>query len=555
LRLILPSLLLLGAGLLLWRGGGRLRDWQRASRRGHALEARAQRFLEDPRTDRWVTIAEPDACFNGYTLVLVMRRIPALIDMNGAVHHVWPRVRCKSRARLLPNGDLIALCSDGAVRRYDWEGRLLWSFVPPQAGVRTFLHHDLQPLDNGDCLLLCRDIDSGLDSILQVDSEGREVWRWSIGDHLDDDLYSRTEVHGDWTHLNSLQILPPNPHFDHGDPRFAPGNILVSARNLNTIFIIDKESGEPVWRYSERLDRQHEALMIASGCPGAGNILLFNNGRENRYRERESVILEIEPLTRQVLCRYRVPFFYTVEGGVQQPLPNGNILITSSHGGRVFEIDPSAEIVWQWTPPFFPMRPIRYGPTDCRRFASLPPVEPPLPRREQAPFIDRDLFLFAPWAEAIERRRIAGRERALLRAGGHCETLLLPPTASLDLSFGLDPAALAHLPCDSLQVTFRAHLRRADAPPRELLVVSLTLPTRAPTWQEQRLSLDGYAYEEVTLCLEAVSTPPLAPEQLAAVALWGRPRIRQGETDAAALSPRALTPEERREWQAFGYTD
>ena len=40
--------------------------------------------------------------------------------------------------------------------------------------------------------------------------------------------------------------------------------------------------------------------------------------------------------------------FYSEAWGEQQPLPNGNVLITESYAGRVFEINRAGDIVWSW---------------------------------------------------------------------------------------------------------------------------------------------------------------------------------------------------------------
>jgi hypothetical protein len=39
---------------------------------------------------------------------------------------------------------------------------------------------------------------------------------------------------------------------------------------------------------------------------------------------------------------------FTKFRGKDQVLPNGNRLITESHAGRVFEIDPRGNIVWEF---------------------------------------------------------------------------------------------------------------------------------------------------------------------------------------------------------------
>jgi len=48
---------------------------------------------------------------------------------------------------------------------------------------------------------------------------------------------SKTDGLADWTHTNTVQELPPNHWYDEGDGRFKPGNVLISVRNQNTIYI------------------------------------------------------------------------------------------------------------------------------------------------------------------------------------------------------------------------------------------------------------------------------------------------------------------------------
>ena len=56
---------------------------------------------------------------------------------------------------------------------------------------------------------------------------------------------------GDWIHVNATSYLGPNKWFD-ADPKkyaaFNPENIIVSCRQTNTSFIIDKTTGKIVWR-------------------------------------------------------------------------------------------------------------------------------------------------------------------------------------------------------------------------------------------------------------------------------------------------------------------
>ena len=52
--------------------------------------------------------------------------------------------------------------------------------------------------------------------------------------------------------MNSVAPLPENKWYDAGDDRFKPGNILLNARNIDTIYIIDKQTKKIVWEYVNR---------------------------------------------------------------------------------------------------------------------------------------------------------------------------------------------------------------------------------------------------------------------------------------------------------------
>ena len=141
-------------------------------------------------------------------------------------------------------------------------------------------------------------------------------------------------------------MIPENNRYLSGDQRFRPGNLILLPRNFWQILIIDKLSAKVVWIYPEgitklplkgdRLVRGHEAHMISEGLPGAGNILLFDNGLEG-VRDY-SIIREIDPISKETVWRYedRKNFFGNAGGSVQR-LTNGNTLISQDRGGgRLF---------------------------------------------------------------------------------------------------------------------------------------------------------------------------------------------------------------------------
>jgi hypothetical protein len=271
--------------------------------------------------------------------------------------------------------------------------------------------------DHGNTLLLChknvhRPEISGHslldDTIIEVAWDGKIIWEWVCSDHFDElgfdesakntiarNPYTRNVAggHGDWMHLNSMSTLGPNRWFDAGDVRFHPDNIIWDARNANIIAIIDKKTGKIVWRLgpdysvSEQHHKlgwiigQHHAHLIPRGLPGEGNILLYDNGGSAGYGSPNpgspngvgnalrdhSRVLEFDPVTLDIVWS-NTPTSVGKHSGPPKPrgfsiyssfissaqrLLNGNTLITEGAGGRLFEVTPGYEIVWEYVSPFY----------------------------------------------------------------------------------------------------------------------------------------------------------------------------------------------------------
>jgi hypothetical protein len=187
------------------------------------------------------------------------------------------------------------------------------------------------------------------DRIVEVDWQGNILWSWHPHEHFDDLGFddaakaslrkdpnlrapgtgalgaTAAEGVGDWLHINSLSALGPNRHYDAGDQRFHPDNLIWDAREANIIAIVSKQTGKIVWKLGPRYDGtdaekklgwiigQHHAHLIPKGLPGAGNLLVFDNGGWAGYgtptpgapnglkiAQRDySRVLEIDPTTLQ----------------------------------------------------------------------------------------------------------------------------------------------------------------------------------------------------------------------------------------------------------------
>ncbi|MCI5066778.1 aryl-sulfate sulfotransferase [bacterium] len=348
-------------------------------------------------------VSDAERSSPGFTLYPVVGTAEVLLlSHHGEVVHRW-EVDAQ-RARLLPNGNLLVVHGSKwgtrvepwktlkfSVREYSWTGDLIWEYVSPHR-----IHHDVRRLKNGNTLFPVRRNLSPeyrqlithpkrvrleqirTDSIVEVTPNGEVTWEGKAEDIFDLNSCGfagcDNENPADWTHINTVSPLPENRWFREGDSRFRPGNLLTVLRNWWEIKIIDKRSKEEVWSfhgdYRGGLSGGHDAVMIEEGLPGAGNILVFDNGRYNH--QGESLILEIAPPTGEIVWKYEdgTNFFSNSAGSVQR-LPNGNTLISDDLNGRVFEVTEQRETVWEYKGSYRIARARRYSNSYTPQLATL----------------------------------------------------------------------------------------------------------------------------------------------------------------------------------------
>lgn len=499
----------------------------------------------------WIRRFRPGRASSGFNLVLYRRRVPMIIDMNGNIVHVWPNVRAIGRVRLHRDGRLAVIGTDNLVKEYDWDGNLTWFYQLPRKG--DFPHHDLHKLDNGNYLLLGFDIKTRADYVWEVNEQKEIVWEWWSLDHRQDfptwDFEST-----DPTHSNSIQVLPSNRWFDAGDERFRPGNILVSGRNLDTIFIIDRQTGEVVWTYADGLDRQHEAIMVSEDLLHAGLILIFNNGLEDRFAYRTSTVQAIDPVAAEVVWEYRAENFFSSVGGTAQPLLGNTILITSSQGGRVFEVMPDGRFVWEWAPPFKPMRVARLPYDHCPQLAAIErSPESRIRPGNRKPYIDHDLYRFE-FIQQAEKRKIEGRQKFLLRTLDACRELLMPVGPTLRVEFGLDRDRLEGR---DLGARFQLTVATEGQTPEMLVDVNVHSDEKE-LWHRRSISLAQFELQRLTMCLS--TSVEGATGEADHAAAWANPSIQsRRERLAQADRRRRISDQERRvreqNLEALGYVE
>jgi hypothetical protein len=287
-----------------------------------------------------------------------------------------------------------------------------------------------------------------MDAIVEVDRNGNVVWEYHFADHVVQDVSpdalnyvganntvadypGRIDINWgvvsrDYLHLNAIDYDP------------ASGHLAISSNRTNEIYIVDHDStfiagnpegslrlaasdsgnflyrfGNPAnydqgehphyakqnWSLEEfsghmQMGGNHDIQWIKDGLPGAGNLLLFNNGlsvpRGAGDSDPQAEILELNPyldgngvdqgsyvnppeagyrttmpgadvsgggrgtrqFSEQIVWMYHTTDgFSSHHGSAVQRMPNGNTMAQLARVGRLLEITPEGEVVWEYVNP------------------------------------------------------------------------------------------------------------------------------------------------------------------------------------------------------------
>ncbi len=284
--------------------------------------------------------------------------------------------------------------------------------------------------------------DGEMDAIVEVDMQGNVVWEWCFFDHVVQDVAPAKPnyvgqgktvadypgrinlnmpgkpLKRDWLHCNSLDYSAESGHLvinsvqgelyviDHdgtfvaGDPKASIAKAASAAGDFLYRF------GDPA-RYAQgdpprvlenwdsatsghkQMGGSHDVQWIRPGLPGAGHIMVFNNGQYLFQRTPQSSVLEINPfldangrdagkyvnppdagyrretydkdthneprqISKQVVWSFRSVNshgFFSHIGSSAQRLPNGNTFICSDTEGHFFEVTADGKLVWEYINP------------------------------------------------------------------------------------------------------------------------------------------------------------------------------------------------------------
>jgi hypothetical protein len=178
--------------------------------------------------------------------------------------------------------------------------------------------HELVPLPNGGWLMMSYNNRTGVDltglpnanpapgsnetitdcTLQEIGPGGELVWEWSASDHVDpitENTFPMSSVTGGGTriwdlfHCNSIDVNPAN------------GNLLVSARNMDAVFEIDRSTGLIVWKMGGTpTNERPEGRLLPSArralSPRRGHRALRQRNRVQPARSRDRVPDELRHL-------------------------------------------------------------------------------------------------------------------------------------------------------------------------------------------------------------------------------------------------------------------
>lgn len=336
------------------------------------------------------------------------------MDMDGTVVNEWKSDYGCFYAELMPNGNLIRHSSLPGVRpsfggqaglfeEFDWNGKKVWEYkcyIPDE----EVSHHTFEVMPNGNLLILVwkkysyedalakglkpdapgrylfreglkdgKQVIEGIwpDVVREIEhGTGRVVWEWAVWDHIgtgpdqiDINKFVPRIRHAwagpDWTHFNGVAY---NPDTDQ---------IAVTSRNLAEVFVIDRKTGDIVYRwgnpanygagkapagYADDGDQTLWGPHAPDWLPN-GNLSIIDNGAR-RPSHNYTRAVELDPKTNAVVWQW-TPMavkanpsnFYSHYQDGAQKLPNGNWMLTTSNDGHVIEVTNEKDIVWEFTNP------------------------------------------------------------------------------------------------------------------------------------------------------------------------------------------------------------
>ena len=191
--------------------------------------------------------------------------------------------------------------------------------------------------------------------VQELDIETGEVlFQWRSIDHVAlEETYVTPLQDGrpgiDYFHINSIDV-------DHDD------NLLVSARETSTVYKIDRNSGEIIWRLGgkrsdfemgpgTRFAFQHDARRLPDGTISIfdNGSLIFENGTPKAVEESRGIVLGLDErkMKATLVREYTHPDKQCADAaGNMQVLPNGNVFVGWGRALAISEFSENGEMLF-----------------------------------------------------------------------------------------------------------------------------------------------------------------------------------------------------------------
>jgi hypothetical protein len=297
-----------------------------------------------------------------------LRNAALLLSPDLEIVHYWPLAEdaaidaaFEPELRKVPHG--LSVLRDGSViysfdngaslHRTDKCGRTIWA-IPGD-------YHHTVTLDETESTVwvlrtdITDDASTNMKFVQVATADGGIVREFSVADiiaanpridilelrrlHPPDRSGNAKGLTGEWLtepiHLNDIDPLPKS--LADKFPMFSAGDLLISAREINLLFVMDPSTLKVKWWQIGATIRQHDPDWQSDG-----SLSVFNNRMSRGYSE----ISRVDPTTRAttVAVDGKGIDFYTRRRGSHQPLPDGGWLIASTQQGRIIEASADGQV-------------------------------------------------------------------------------------------------------------------------------------------------------------------------------------------------------------------
>ena len=279
-----------------------------------------------------------------------------LLDETGGIRHRWKFTTEDQPANeapdvlknlygvaILPDASVIFTMQErsGAIVKVDACSRPVWA-------LEGQYHHTISLTDQNTFWTFGGD-QKAFDHLLhEVDVDSGEIRRTI-------DMREVRLKNAD-THIFDLQVKKGTADAVHGNdiealtveraaafPGFQAGDLLLSFRTTNLVFVLDPESLEIKWWRVGPWDRQHDPDWNADG-----RISVFSNNERGVGQHSKIVVIDPKTYETEILLDGADYDFRSTFNGMHQITDHGSLLISSGLQGRLFEVDREGEVIFDF---------------------------------------------------------------------------------------------------------------------------------------------------------------------------------------------------------------